>query len=71
MFRARKQICSIVIHPVDKSPIPNYKEEFTALNPETGIFQIVPEYPVFAWLEGIVNAITHKEYGMFGTSCLF
>ena len=56
---------------MDKSPIPNYKEEFTALNPETGIFQIVPEYPVFAWLEGIVNAITHREYGMFGTSCLF
>lgn len=40
--------------------------EFTALNPETGMFQIVPEYPEFAWLEGIVNAITHREYGMSG-----
>lgn len=40
--------------------------EFTALNPETGMFQIVPEYPEFAWLEGIVNAVAHREYGMSG-----
>lgn len=40
--------------------------EFTALNPETGKFQIVPEYPEFAWLEGIVNAVTHREYGISG-----
>ena len=40
--------------------------EFTALNPETGMFQSVPEYPEFAWLEGIVNAVTHREYGMSG-----
>ncbi|MDY6329464.1 MAG: ATP-binding protein [Lachnospiraceae bacterium] len=41
--------------------------EFTALNPETGMFQIVPEYPEFAWLEGIVNAVAHREYGMSGS----
>lgn len=41
--------------------------EFTALNPTTGMFQIVPEYPEFAWLEGIVNAVTHREYGMTGS----
>lgn len=41
--------------------------EFTALNPDTGKFQIVPEYPEFAWLEGIVNAVTHREYGMMGS----
>lgn len=41
--------------------------EFTALNSETGMFQIVPEYPEFAWLEGIVNAVTHREYGMTGS----
>lgn len=41
--------------------------EFTALNLSTGMFQIVPEYPEFAWLEGIVNAITHREYGMTGS----
>lgn len=41
--------------------------EFTALNLTTGMFQIVPEYPEFAWLEGIVNAVTHREYGMTGS----
>lgn len=41
--------------------------EFTALNQTTGMFQIVPEYPEFAWLEGIVNAVTHREYGMMGS----
>ena len=40
--------------------------EFTALNQQTGMFQIIPEYPEFAWLEGIVNAVTHREYGMSG-----
>lgn len=40
--------------------------EFTALNMQTGKFKIVPEYPEFAWLEGIVNAVTHREYGMTG-----
>lgn len=41
--------------------------EFTALNQKTGMFQIVPEYPEFAWLEGIVNAVAHREYGMSGS----
>lgn len=41
--------------------------EFTALNQTTGQFQSVPEYPEFAWLEGIVNAVTHREYGMTGS----
>lgn len=41
--------------------------EFTALNQQTGKFQIIPEYPEFAWLEGIVNAVTHREYGMSGS----
>ncbi len=41
--------------------------EFTALNQMTGQFQNVPEYPEFAWLEGIVNAVTHREYGMTGS----
>ena len=36
------------------------------MNSQTGKFQIVPEYPEFAWLEGIVNAVTHREYGMSG-----
>ena len=41
--------------------------EFTALNQTTGRFRIVPEYPKFAWLEGIVNTVTHREYGMIGS----
>lgn len=40
--------------------------EFNALNPNTGKFATVPEYPEFAWLEGIVNAVAHREYGMEG-----
>lgn len=40
--------------------------EFTALDKETGTFKIVPEYPEFAWLEGVVNAVTHREYAMTG-----
>ena len=40
--------------------------EFTALDPKTGKFKTVPEYPEFAWQEGIVNAVTHREYAMSG-----
>jgi ATP-dependent DNA helicase RecG len=40
--------------------------EFTALDTKTGRFQVVPEYPEFAWLEGIVNAVTHREYALTG-----
>lgn len=41
--------------------------EFTMLNAKSGKFQVVPEYPEFAWLEGIVNAVTHGEYAMAGS----
>lgn len=40
--------------------------EFTMLDVKSGKFRIVPEYPEFAWLEGIVNAVTHREYAMSG-----
>ena len=40
--------------------------EFTALDPKTGHFKTQPEYPEFAWLEGIVNAVTHREYALSG-----
>lgn len=49
-----------------KDFISSQLREFTALDPATGKFQIVPEYPEFAWLEGIVNAVTHREYAMAG-----
>lgn len=40
--------------------------EFTALDPKTGLFKTQAEYPEFAWLEGIVNAVVHREYAMTG-----
>ena len=40
--------------------------EFTALDESSGKFLVVPEYPEFAWLEGIVNAVTHREYALTG-----
>ena len=40
--------------------------EFTALDSKTGLFKTQPEYPEFAWLEGIVNAVTHREYALTG-----
>ena len=39
--------------------------DFNHLNKE-GIFEKVPEYPEFAWLEGITNAVTHRNYAMLG-----
>jgi len=49
-----------------KSFIATQLREFTMLNVSSGKFQIVPEYPEFAWLEGIANAVTHREYAMSG-----
>lgn len=31
-----------------------------------GKFQIVPEYPEFAWFEGLMNAVTHRDYAYAG-----
>lgn len=31
-----------------------------------GKFKIMPEYPEFAWFEGIVNALTHRNYSIRG-----
>lgn len=39
--------------------------EFTSLNSD-GIFETVPEYPEFAWYEGLVNAVTHRDYSNNG-----
>lgn len=49
-----------------KNFIGNQLREFMALDAVTGKFHSVPEYPEFAWLEGIVNAVTHREYALTG-----
>ena len=33
---------------------------------DDGRFGIVPEYPEFAWFEGLVNAVTHRNYALSG-----
>ena len=57
-----------ILRIIDKAKefITTQLREFTALNQQTGMFQMVPEYPEFAWIEGVVNAVTHREYGMSG-----
>ncbi len=39
--------------------------EFQYLN-DDGVFERMPEYPEFAWFEGLVNALTHRNYSMNG-----
>lgn len=48
-----------------KNFISSQLREFTHLNSE-GIFESIPEYPEFAWYEGIVNAVTHRDYSNNG-----
>ncbi len=48
-----------------KEFISSQLREFTHLNPN-GIFETVPEYPEFAWYEGLVNAVTHRDYSNNG-----
>lgn len=43
--------------------------DFQFLNSE-GIFEVMPEYPEFAWFEGIVNALTHRNYSIYGQHIL-
>ena len=33
---------------------------------DDGRFKVIPEYPEFAWFEGLVNAATHRDYAMSG-----
>ncbi|MBQ7022016.1 MAG: putative DNA binding domain-containing protein [Akkermansia sp.] len=57
-----------ILHLIDevKKFVGNSLRDFTTLSPTTGQFETTPEYPEFAWLEGIVNAITHREYAYSG-----
>lgn len=44
--------------------------DFTSLDPTTGLFKTIHEYPEFAWTEGIINAICHREYAQTGNYIL-
>ena len=39
--------------------------EFQQLSRD-GVFKKIPEYPAFAWLEGLVNAVAHRDYSIQG-----
>lgn len=45
--------------------IRNMLREFQYLD-DDGMFQVIPEYPEFAWVEGLVNAVTHRDYAFAG-----
>lgn len=49
-----------------KKVISSQLRDFNALNPNTGKFDTVTEYPEFAWQEGVVNAVTHRDYSIKG-----
>ncbi|MDO0997452.1 ATP-binding protein [Staphylococcus hominis] len=48
-----------------KNLVQSQLRDFNSLDKE-GKFISVPEYPEFAWLEGIVNAIVHRDYSLTG-----
>ena len=57
-----------ILKIIDKAKefIGSQLRQFVALDSKTGKFNEVPEYPEFAWQEGVVNAITHREYALAG-----
>lgn len=48
-----------------KNAITLQLREFQYLD-ENGVFKVIPEYPEFAWFEGIVNSLTHRNYSIMG-----
>ncbi len=48
-----------------KQLISSQMREFQQLGMD-GKFRKIPEYPEFAWLEGLVNAVTHRDYSVPG-----
>lgn len=48
-----------------KQLIASQMREFQQLGRD-GKFRRIPEYPEFAWLEGLVNAVTHRDYSISG-----
>ncbi len=45
--------------------IESQMREFQQLGKD-GTFKKIPEYPAFAWLEGLVNAVAHRDYSIQG-----
>lgn len=48
-----------------KQAISGQLREFQFLG-DDGRFTVIPEYPEFAWFEGLVNAVTHRNYAIAG-----
>lgn len=48
-----------------KQMISEQLREFQYLG-NNGVFKVIPEYPEFAWLEGLINAVTHRNYAIAG-----
>lgn len=57
--------CLYRILEQSKDFINSQLRDFTHLNPD-GVFESIPEYPEFAWYEGLVNAVTHRDYSNSG-----
>lgn len=49
-----------------KAFIKDQLRDFTRQDTKTGKFIESPEYPEFPWLEGIINAVAHRDYAMRG-----
>lgn len=48
-----------------RSLLESQMREFQQLGKD-GVFRRIPEYPAFAWMEGVVNAVTHRDYSLQG-----
>lgn len=48
-----------------KAMISEQLREFQYLG-DDGRFRVIPEYPEFAWFEGLVNTVTHRNYAHSG-----
>lgn len=48
-----------------KAMVTEQLREFQYLGRD-GKFKTIPEYPEFAWFEGVVNAVTHRNYAFSG-----
>ena len=74
--RGTGQRLNIVKDRTIEGPIPRMVDDAKAMISEQlrdfqflgddGQFKIVPEYPEFSWFEGLINAITHRNYAFSG-----